>query len=128
MPRRARPGGPGQQGDFLPQPEDLRAGLVRRAARLGGDLDGAAGQRRPAARGRRVRQAAQPLPHRARHGLGGTSLARGGLPRLGAEGGLSVGSVRTLHLRAEHCGDHAIRSGVLLGGVGDGLWAVLRVE
>lgn len=49
-------------------------------------------------------------------------------PRLGAEGGLSVGSVRTLHLRAEHCGDHAVRSGVLLGGVGEGLWAVLRVE
>jgi hypothetical protein len=48
-------------------------------------------------------------------------------PRLGAEGGLSVGSVRTLHLRAEHCGDHAVRTGVLLGGVGEGLWAVLRV-
>lgn len=49
-------------------------------------------------------------------------------PRLCAEGGLSVGTVRTLHLRAAHRGDHAIRSGVLLGGFGEGLWAVLRVE
>lgn len=32
-----------------------------------------------------------------------------------------------LVLRAEHCGDHAVRTGVLLGGVGEGLWAVLRV-
>lgn len=48
-------------------------------------------------------------------------------PRLCAEGGLSVGAIRTLHMRATCRGDHAIRSGVLLGGVGEGLWAVLRV-
>lgn len=48
-------------------------------------------------------------------------------PRLGAVSGLSVASARTLHLRAEHRGDHAVRSGVLLGGTGEGLWAVLRV-
>lgn len=48
-------------------------------------------------------------------------------PRIGAEGGLSVGTVRTLYLAANE-GDHAVRSGVLLNAVCEGLWGVLRVE
>ncbi|MPZ62903.1 MAG: hypothetical protein GEU93_16740 [Propionibacteriales bacterium] len=48
--------------------------------------------------------------------------------RIGAESGLSVGTVRTLHLVAANEGDHAVRSGVLLNAVCEGLWAVLRVH
>lgn len=50
-------------------------------------------------------------------------------PHVGAEGGLSVNSIRTLHL---HTGsgkaDHAIRSGVVRYTVSQGLWALLNVE
>lgn len=54
---------------------------------------------------------------------------RGGLSaRLGAEGGLSVGTVRTLRLTAVRPGDHAVRSGMLLDSLREGLWGLLRVH
>lgn len=47
---------------------------------------------------------------------------------LGAEGGLSVATVRTLEVRFPFRGDHAIRSGVLLTAVAEGLWGLIRVR
>lgn len=50
-------------------------------------------------------------------------------PHVGAEGGLTVNSARTLRLHTgSHSADHAIRSGVLRYTVGQGLWALLRVD
>ena len=54
---------------------------------------------------------------------------RGSLsPWIGAEGGLSVNSVRTLHVHTGAAGgrDHAVRSGVVRYTVG--LWALLCVS
>ena len=50
-------------------------------------------------------------------------------PYIGAEGGLTVNTTRTLHLKTRpQEGDHAVRSGIVRYAVGEGLWAILTVS
>ncbi|MBB4932679.1 hypothetical protein F4561_003499 [Lipingzhangella halophila] len=49
-------------------------------------------------------------------------------PRVGAIGGLSTGSLRTLDFTAGDPGDYAYRTGVLRFALTDGLWGLIRVR
>ncbi|MGH3977829.1 MAG: hypothetical protein ACRDRZ_02325, partial [Pseudonocardiaceae bacterium] len=49
-------------------------------------------------------------------------------PRVGAIGGLSTGSVRTLRFTAGEPGDYAYRTGVLRWALTEGLWGLIRVR
>jgi hypothetical protein len=50
------------------------------------------------------------------------------LPRLGAIGGISTGTLRTLTFTAGSPGDHAYRPGVLRWHLTEGLWGLIRVR
>ena len=49
-------------------------------------------------------------------------------PRVGAIGGLTTSSVRTLRFTADDPGDYAYRTGVLRWALSEGLWGLIRVD
>lgn len=51
-----------------------------------------------------------------------------GAERIGAIGGLSVGTTHDLELLPRHAGDHAYRSGAFRWAVQQGMWGILHVE
>jgi hypothetical protein len=50
------------------------------------------------------------------------------LPRVGAIGGLTTGTLRTLRFAVGAPGDYAYRTGVLRWALSEGLWGIIRVQ
>lgn len=49
-------------------------------------------------------------------------------PPVGAIGGVTTGSLRTVRFTTGEPGDHAYRTGVLRWALSEGLWGILRVR